>query len=159
MTSRAGSSLRRTPRSKVRCILNFKRHVKSFVQKRSFITKWDETIITLRKESYEQLCFSENIYDIFKKSEQLKSLVQLYVQDTFRKGELCDISKRKCVSSTSLLVKNRTREVYHSVDEQRPMLAWCEVQFHAVPRNEPKTTVSHCGSSHFGSSILCSSVS
>ena len=49
--------MRRTSRSKVRGVLNFKRHVKSVVHKRSFNTKWDETIITLRQESYKQLFF------------------------------------------------------------------------------------------------------
>ena len=41
--------------------------------------QWDETIIAMRKEPDEQIFFfgkySENMYDSFKKSEQLTSLV------------------------------------------------------------------------------------
>ena len=55
------------------------------VNEQWFITRWDETIITMKKqidkEILDNLCYRQ-----MQQSEQVKPLLSLYIQDTVQKG-------------------------------------------------------------------------
>ena len=68
----------------------------------SFSTRWEETIIAMKKQTDNEIL--QNVhYRQLQHSEQRKTLLSLYIQDTAHKGERTPYLQRKLVRSISHL--------------------------------------------------------
>ena len=74
----------------------------------SFNTRWNETIIAMKKQTYEEI-LETILFRQLQLSDQQKPLLSLYNQDTVQKGESRDYARLKKMAVRYLEQKDREK--------------------------------------------------